>query len=128
MSLIKWVFDDCDKALPTPSYHVVFDYFREWLNWTIRNEFLFDGLRGIPQKLRRMKGKLIWQFSQLCCMGTLFQDEVDYVNKYYNSREGLPCHIATNEVVEIATVIISFCFNNKHLFTKKENNDIVSLY
>ena len=59
LSPFDWVFIDDVKALPTPSYHVVFDYFREWLNWTIRNEFLFDGLRGIPQKLRRMKGKLI---------------------------------------------------------------------
>ena len=34
--------------------------------------------------------------------------------------EGLPCHIATNEVVEIASVVLSSCFKNKHTFTKKE--------
>ena len=77
LSPFNWVFIDDDKGMPAPSYKVVFDYLRYWgmwFNWTTRNGFLFDGLHGIIQQLRRMKGKLIWQFSQLCCMGTLSQE------------------------------------------------------
>ena len=44
----------------------------------MRNGFLFDGLHGVTQQLHRMKGKLIWQFSQLYyCMGMLTQEEMD---------------------------------------------------
>ena len=51
LSPFKWVFID-DKAIPVPSYQVAFDYFRYWgmwFNWTTRNGFLFDGLRGVTQ-------------------------------------------------------------------------------
>ena len=69
LSPFDWVFIDDVKALPTPSYQVVFDYLRYWgmwFNWTLRNVFLFDELRGVPQQLCRMKEKLICH-----------QDEVD---------------------------------------------------
>ena len=75
LSPYKWVFMEEDKTMPTPSFcHL--RYWGMWCNWTMRNGFLFDGLHGVTQ-LRRMKGKLIWQFSHLCCcMGTLSQEEM----------------------------------------------------
>ena len=33
LSPYKWVFIDEDKAMPTPSYEVVFDYLRYWGMW-----------------------------------------------------------------------------------------------
>ena len=64
LSPSTWVFME-DKAMPTPSYKVVFDYLRYWgmwFNWTMRNGFLFDGLHGVTQQLRRMKGSLFGNF------------------------------------------------------------------
>ena len=61
LSPFKWVFVDGGKALPMSSYQVVFDclrYWGMWFIWTMRNRFLFDGLRGLPQQPHRMKGKL----------------------------------------------------------------------
>ena len=95
LSPYKWVFMDEDKVMPTPSYKVVFYYLRYWgmwFNWTMRNEFLFDGLHGIAQQIRRMKGKLIWQFSQLCCMGILSQEEIDLCHLVLQHLRGFPLH------------------------------------
>ena len=95
LSPYKWVFMDEDKVMPTPSYKVVFYYLRYWgmwFNWTMRNEFLFDGLHGITQQIRRMKGKLIWQFSQLCCMGILSQEEIDLCHLVLQHLRGFPLH------------------------------------
>ena len=80
LSLYNWVFIHDDKGMPAPSYKVMVDYLRYWgmwFNWTMRNGFLFDGFHGVTQQLHKMKGKLMWQFLQLCCMGTLSQHEVD---------------------------------------------------
>ena len=79
LSPFQWVFIEGDRVLPSPAYQVVFDYLRYlgmWYIWNLRNGFLFDGLSGVSQQICRIRGKLIWQFSQLCCMGTLSPDEL----------------------------------------------------
>ena len=48
-----------------------------WFNLTMGNEFLYDELDGVTQQLHRMKGMMIWQFSQLCCLETLPQEEIE---------------------------------------------------
>ena len=93
LSPFKWVFIDDNKAIPMPLYQVVFDYLKYWgiwFNWTMRNRFLFDGLHGVTQQLRRMKGKLIWQFLQLCCVGTLSKDEVELCHLILQHLRGFP--------------------------------------
>ena len=65
-----------------------------------------------------MKEKLIWQFSQLCWMVPRWSRVMS--SSISTLGEGLPCHITNNEVVEIANVVLSSCFKNKHTFTKKE--------
>ena len=52
LSPFNWVFIYDDKGMPTPSYKVVFDYLMHWgmwFNWTMRNEFLLDGLNAVTQ-------------------------------------------------------------------------------
>ena len=44
--------------------------------WKSISSSLMD-FAGVTQQLRMMKGKLIGQFLQICCMETLSQDEVD---------------------------------------------------
>ena len=93
--LISGFFIEEDKAMPTPSYKVVFYYLRYcgmWFNWTMRNGYLFDGLHEVAQQVRRMKGKLIWQFSHLCCMGTLSQEEMDLCHLVLLHLRGFPLH------------------------------------
>jgi hypothetical protein len=53
--------------LLTPTYKVVLDYLRYlgmWYSWSSRNGFLFAGLSGVSQHICRIKGQLVWQFSQ----------------------------------------------------------------
>ena len=79
LSPFQWVFIEGDRVLPSPEYKFVFDYLRYlgmWYIWNLRNGFLFDGLSGVSQQICRIRGKLIWQFSQLCCMGTLSPNEL----------------------------------------------------
>ena len=95
LSSFNWVFIDDDKGMPAPSYKVVFDYLRYWglwFNWTMRNGFLFDGLHGVTQQLRRMKGKLMWQFSQLCGLGTLSREEIEVCHLVLQHLRGFPLH------------------------------------
>ena len=93
LSPYKWVFD---KAMPTPSYKVVFYYLRYWgmwFKWTMRNGFLFDEHNNFVG----------WK---------------EVVNT---------CIITIYEVVKIARVVFSSCFDNKHWFTKKKESSIHSL-
>ena len=75
MSSFNWIFINEEKGMPPPSYTVMFDYLRYWgmwFNWTMRNGFLFDGLHGVTQQLRRMK----WKFDLAIFTPMLYGDVV----------------------------------------------------
>ena len=53
------------KALPSPSYKIMFNHLRNWgrlFNWNMRNRVLFDDVYGVPQHVDRLKGKINWWF------------------------------------------------------------------
>ena len=95
LSPFQWVFIEADRVLPTPTYKVVLDYLRYlgmWYSWSFRNGFLFAGLSGVSQHICRIKGQLFWQFSQLCCMGTLSPDELDLCHLVIQHLRRLTLH------------------------------------
>jgi hypothetical protein len=95
LSPFQWIFIEADRVLPTPTYKVVLDYLRYlgmWYSWSLRNGFLFAGLSGVSQHICRIKGQLFWQFSQLCCMGTLSPDELDLCHLVIQHLRRLTLH------------------------------------
>ena len=53
----------------------------------------FLRITWVQQPPRWLEGKFIWQFSQLCCMGMLSQDEVDLCHLVLGHLRGLNYHI-----------------------------------
>ena len=47
-------------------------------------------------------------------IGTLSQEEMDLCHLVLQHLKGFPCIITIYEVVKIARVVLSSCFNNKH--------------
>ena len=71
------------RALPTPSYKVVFDYLKYWGGcgiieaWEIGSHLL--NFMGVPPQLCRLNGQLILAiFRNYVCVGTLPPNELDW--------------------------------------------------
>ena len=121
----------------SPDYKFVFDYLRYldmWYIWNLQNGFLFDGLSRVSQHICRIRGKLIWQFSQLCCMGTLSPNELHLcrfvLQLQHLRRLSLPHHYLWRSFDSKVFFVLSCCFNiNIHLRERERERerDVVSL-
>ena len=67
-------------------------YWGMWFNWTMRNGFLFDGLHGVTQQLRRMKREVDLAIFTTMLYGDVSQEEVDLCHLVVQHLRGFPLH------------------------------------